>query len=82
MEQISREIKLTKSVAPLHQYLDLGSHYSLSDRYVRSTWCFTNKHLLPDTNVPLLDEDTSMVDRLGKSKLEHLEKRYFEVMSK
>ena len=29
-------------------------------------------HLLPDANVPLLDEDTCVVDRLGKSKLEDL----------
>merc|ERR1719187_1031344 len=29
-------------------------------------------HLLPNSNVTLSDEDTSMVDRLGKSKLEHL----------
>merc|ERR550525_1422966 len=33
---------------------------------------FAAKHLLPDANVPLLDEDTCVVDRLGKSKLEHL----------
>ena len=29
-------------------------------------------YLLPDTDVPLLDEDTGVVDRLGKSKLENL----------
>ena len=29
-------------------------------------------YLLPHTDVPLLDEDTGVVDRLGKSKLEHL----------
>ena len=34
---------------------------------------FTTIHLLPDANVPLLDEDTCVVDRLCKSKLEHLQ---------
>ena len=33
-------------------------------------------HLLPDANVPLLDEDTCVVDRLGKSKLKHLKKTF------
>ena len=35
-----------------------------------------NSHLLPDANVPLLDEDTCVVDRLGKSKLKHLKKTF------
>ena len=30
-------------------------------------------YLLPHTDVPLLDQDTSVVNRLGKSKLENLQ---------
>ena len=68
------EIKQTLPAASLHQYLDLRSHYSLNNRYEKNTcWYFTNMHLLPDANVPLLDEDTSVVNRLGKSKLENLQ---------
>ena len=32
-------------------------------------------YLLPDPDMPLLDEDTGVVDRLGESQLEHLQRR-------
>ena len=62
------EIKLTLPAASHHQYLDLSSksaqHWSEAEKKIL--------YLLPHTDVPLLDQDTSVVNGLGKSKLENL----------
>ena len=72
------EIRLSLlAVASLHQYLDL-KHEILNNGLRQETRLKIALsegilYLLPDTDVPLLDEDTGVVDGLGKSKLEHLE---------
>ena len=65
-------MRLPKVAISLHQYLVLG-HQVLKRKlgWEIGKDPLTN-YLLPNTDVPLLDQDTSVVDGLGKSKLEDL----------
>ena len=46
------------------------------------TLTFPSSYLLSDTDVSLPDQDSGVVDRLGKSKLEDLKRNNFRARSK
>ena len=68
-------MRLPKVAISLHQYLVLG--HQVLKRKLGWEICKdplgATIYLLPNADVPLLDQDTSVVDGLGKSKLEDLQ---------